>query len=83
MMGNPAETNWSNFKSFVIAKLPQLRTLDGTEITKSMRIIATQSLPSLEVFPNTFRFLTVTSLDFFRWNCVHLLQQNELKKLLS
>jgi protein TilB len=49
MMGNPAETNWPNFKSFVIAKLPQLQTLDGTEITKSMRIIATQSLPSLEV----------------------------------
>lgn len=48
MIGNPAETNWPNFKSYVIAKLPQLNTLDGTEITKSMRIIATQALPSLE-----------------------------------
>lgn len=81
MMGNPAETNWPNFKSFVIAKLPQLRTLDGTEITKSMRIIATQSLPSLEV---TLSFLPLPEiLIHFRWNYVHLLQQNVLKKLLS
>lgn len=49
MMGNPAESNWSNFKSYVIAMLPQLETLDGTEITKSMRIIASQTLPTLEV----------------------------------
>lgn len=49
MMGNPAESNWSNFKTYVIAKLPQLQNLDGVEITKSMRIVATQSLPALEV----------------------------------
>jgi hypothetical protein len=49
LMGNPADSNWPNFKSYVIAKLPQLVNLDGTEITKSMRIIATQALPSLEV----------------------------------
>lgn len=48
MMGNPAEANWDKFKSYVIAKLPQLQSLDGTEITKSMRIIATQNLPAME-----------------------------------
>lgn len=49
MMGNPAEHNWDNFKHYVIAKLPQLHTLDGTEITKSMQIQARQKLPALEV----------------------------------
>ena len=56
MMGNPCESNWNNFKSYVIAKLPQLQNLDGVEITKSMRILATQSLPSLEVV-TFFNFL--------------------------
>lgn len=48
MMGNPSQTNWPNFNSYVIARLPQLQTLDGTEITKSMQIIARQQLPHLE-----------------------------------
>merc|ERR1712146_127427 len=48
LMGNPAEANWSHFKSYVIAKLPQLKTLDGTEITKSMQIVAQQKLPEME-----------------------------------
>lgn len=51
MMGNPSEANWPNFKHYVIAKLPQLHTLDGTEITKSMQIQARQKLPALEVRP--------------------------------
>jgi protein TilB len=49
MMGNPSEANWVNFKFYVTAKLPQLQTLDGTEITKSMQIQARQKLPALEV----------------------------------
>lgn len=50
MMGNPAQTNWDKkFNMYVIAKIPQLATLDGTEITRSMRIQATQQLPALEV----------------------------------
>lgn len=52
MMGNPAEHSWANFKFYVIAKLPQLHTLDGTEITKSMQIQARQKLPALEVSSN-------------------------------
>ena len=49
LMGNPAQSNWDGFMSYVIAKLPQLHTLDGTEITRSMQITARQKLPSLEV----------------------------------
>ena len=49
MMGNPCQVNWSGFTSFVVAKLPQLQTLDGTEITKSLQICARQKLPQLEV----------------------------------
>eukprot|EP01031_Cornospumella_fuschlensis_P027549 gene27548-33275_t len=50
MMGNPAQANWgeNKFNNYVIAKVPQLRTLDGTEISKSMKIIARQHLPALE-----------------------------------
>ena len=48
MMGNPSQVDWSGFESYVIAKLPQIDTLDGKEITRSMRITATQKLPQLE-----------------------------------
>ena len=49
MMGNPAQANWPGFNSFVIAKLPQLKSLDGTDITRSMQIQARQKLAQLEV----------------------------------
>ena len=49
MMGNPCQSNWDGFNSFMIASLPQLETLDGTDISKSMRIIANQKLPQLTV----------------------------------
>lgn len=48
MMGNPAQATWPGFNSFVIAKLPQLKTLDGTDTTRSMQIQARQKLPQLE-----------------------------------
>lgn len=48
MMGNPAEANWSKCESYLIAKLPQLLTLDGKEITRSMQISARQKLDELE-----------------------------------
>jgi protein TilB len=54
MMGNPSESKWPGFKSFVIAKLPQLNTLDGTEITRSMKITARQQLAQLEVLLQTY-----------------------------
>jgi protein TilB len=55
MMGNPAQVHWNNFNSYVIAKLPQLETLDGTEITKSMQIKARQILAKLEVISIVLR----------------------------
>ena len=48
MMGNPSQVNWPGFESYVIAKLPQLKSLDGKEITRSMQIIASQKLDALE-----------------------------------
>jgi hypothetical protein len=50
MMGNPAQANWPNFANYVAAMLPQLVSLDGTEITKSTRIIARQHLAEYEVY---------------------------------
>eukprot|EP01038_Epipyxis_sp_PR26KG_P004178 gene4178-5946_t len=47
-MGNPAQVNWPSFNSYVIAKLPQLKTLDGTEISRSMQIKARQTLEQME-----------------------------------
>lgn len=49
MMGNPCQGSWEKFSLYVIARLPQLRTLDGVEVTKSMQIVASQQLPQLEV----------------------------------
>lgn len=48
MMGNPCQAHWEGFNFYVIGRLPQLRTLDGTEITKSMQILSAQKLPSLQ-----------------------------------
>lgn len=48
MMGNPCQSNWPGFTSYIIARLPQLQTLDGTEVTRSMQITARQKLPQLE-----------------------------------
>ena len=47
MMGNPCEQEWKGFKNYIIARLPQISQLDGTEITRSMRITAVQQLPAL------------------------------------
>lgn len=39
---------WRNFRSYVIARLQNLKYLDGKEILRSERIKATQCLPQLE-----------------------------------
>jgi protein TilB len=49
MIGNPAQSDWPGFSSYVIACLPHLERLDGKEITRSMRITAQQQLPQLKV----------------------------------
>lgn len=49
MMGNPAQMDWEEgFSDYVIHRLPQLTSLDGKQITKSMRIVAAQAFPRLE-----------------------------------
>lgn len=59
MMGNPSQANWSGFTSYVVAKLPQLANLDGTEITRSMQITALHKLPQLEVIEIYFIIWTI------------------------
>ena len=49
LMGNPCQANWPSLTSYVVAKLPQLRSLDGIEITKSMQLVARQKLPQMEI----------------------------------
>ena len=50
MMGNPCQANWEKkFEAYVIGKIPQLKQLDGTEISRTMQILARQQLPALEV----------------------------------
>ncbi|CAL8087772.1 unnamed protein product [Calicophoron daubneyi] len=46
LTGNPC-TEYPNYREYVVATLPQLRTLDGTEITKSERIVALQKLEQI------------------------------------
>ena len=47
MTGNPC-TDWSNWKDYILAKIPQLCRLDSEDITKSMKIKAEQRLYALE-----------------------------------
>ena len=47
LTGNPC-TGWEGYKDYVIAKVSQLRRLDGEDITKSQRLIAKQRLKQLE-----------------------------------
>lgn len=44
LTGNPC-TDYDGYREFVIATLPQLQWLDGREINKSERIVATQVSP--------------------------------------
>ena len=46
LTGNPC-TDYEGYRDYVIATLPQLKTLDGKEITKSERILALQRLKEL------------------------------------
>ena len=43
LTGNPC-TDYHGYREYVVAVLPQLVSLDGTEITRSERILATQKL---------------------------------------
>jgi hypothetical protein len=46
-IGNPL-TDWEHWKDYFIARLPTLGRLDGTDITKSMRMEAQQKLKFME-----------------------------------
>ncbi len=49
LTGNPCQSHWeSGYRDYVIATLPQLEKLDGTEVTRAERIKAMQRLPELE-----------------------------------
>lgn len=42
LVGNPC-SDWPGYRPFVIATLPQLKKLDGNEITPTERILANQA----------------------------------------
>ena len=46
LTGNPC-TDYEGYREFVVASLPQLEWLDGKEVSRSERILATQRLPEL------------------------------------
>lgn len=46
LMGNPC-MEWDGARPFIVASLPQLRQLDGKEITRTERIEAAQRMPVL------------------------------------
>lgn len=46
LTGNPC-TDYEGYREFVVATLPQLKTLDGRKITKSERILAQQRMKEL------------------------------------
>ena len=47
MTGNPC-TDWNNYKQYTIAKVPQIKRIDGEDITKSERLEAKNKLAQLE-----------------------------------
>jgi protein TilB len=65
--GNAAATSsgtnvsgWNRCRSYIIAKLPSLKYLDGKEIKRSERILAMQQLP---VLTEELRSLTKTNIE--------------------
>ena len=46
LTGNPC-TDYEGYREFVVAALPQLKTLDGKDVTRSERILANQRLREL------------------------------------
>ncbi|XP_068197215.1 dynein axonemal assembly factor 11 [Antennarius striatus] len=46
LVGNPC-TGFEGYRQYVVASLPQLKRLDGTEISRSERILASQDLESV------------------------------------
>lgn len=48
LVGNPC-CDWPHYRPFVIASVPSLKKLDGTEIKPSERIAAQQIFPELQL----------------------------------
>ncbi len=46
MTGNPC-THWPGYKEYVIGRVPQLKRLDGNDVTKSVQLQAKQKLKQL------------------------------------
>lgn len=48
LLGNPAAARWqAGYRDYVVARLPQLRCVDGVDVTRSERLAATRRLPEL------------------------------------
>ena len=60
LMGNPC-ADFGGYRPFVIGTLPQLKRLDGKEVTPSERIVASQALP--EVTERLLRELRAAGVD--------------------
>ena len=60
LMGNPC-AEFGGYRPFVIGTLPQLKRLDGKEVTPSERIVASQALP--EVTERLLRELRAAGVD--------------------
>jgi protein TilB len=48
MMGNPGASDWPGFERYAIAMLPQLEFLEGRQISRSDRILASQEFEALQ-----------------------------------
>lgn len=70
MMGNPSQAEWPNFQLYVVGRLPQLRSLDGVEITKSMQIQARQQLPTLTVSMNNCWLYFNLLFNYMSYICI-------------
>ena len=46
MTGHPC-THWPGYKEYVIGRVPQLKRLDGEDVTKSVQLQAKQKLKQL------------------------------------
>ena len=76
LTGNPC-TDYDGYREFVIATLPQLRWLDGKEISKSERIVATQVSPSV-LFEDVL--IEIKTIKKIAWTYVELPCVTELGK---
>ncbi|XP_051943501.1 dynein axonemal assembly factor 11 isoform X2 [Hippocampus zosterae] len=72
LVGNPC-TLFEGYRKYVVATLPQLKCLDGTEVTRSERIAANQGLEEL-------RMRVLEEEDHYLWKTAHEKEEEKAKK---